>query len=270
MAILEGAPPAGEGASQWMIDADTWLWSAYFDGMWRTANGGATWDSVIDPGTYSTANGVRVPGGKFYSGGVFTTLQSDDGGPGRAPDSPGTEFLATDGARLFAARGAYYGVAEGSRRRPGPRFRPRPSASRTTSSPGACITTPTITSCTPSTPRTASGASFSTEITRRPPATTTGRSDCPAIHSKTHAVSASVSGSAARDLRPTGRVGRELRVEQARLRIVGVGERHGAPLGGDPDDARRDARGDEVELKGRFRPRSHAGAGRCSRSRINQ
>ena len=60
--ILEGAPPAGEGASQWIIDADTWLWSAYFEGMWRTANGGATWDPVIDKGTYSTANGVRVPG----------------------------------------------------------------------------------------------------------------------------------------------------------------------------------------------------------------
>lgn len=111
--ILEGAPPAGEGASQWMIDADTWLWSAYFDGMWRTANGGTTWDPVIDPGTYSTANGVRVPGGKFYSGGVFTTLQSDDGASWSSlPGSPGTEFLATDGARLFAARGAYYGVAQ--------------------------------------------------------------------------------------------------------------------------------------------------------------
>src|SRR4249920_516424 len=50
-----------------------------------------------------------------------------------------------------------------------------------------------------------------------------------------------------RHLRPTRRVGRELRVEQARLRIVGVGQRHGAPLRGDPDDARRDARGYEVE-----------------------
>jgi len=111
--ILEGAPPAGEGASQWMIDADTWLWSAYFDGMWRTANGGATWDPVIDKGTYSTANGVRVPGGTFYSGGVFTTLQSDDGVSWSSlPGSPGTEFLATDGARMFAARGAYYGVAQ--------------------------------------------------------------------------------------------------------------------------------------------------------------
>ena len=64
-----------DGGRQWTFV----IWSAYFDGMWRTANGGATWDPVIDPGTYSTANGVRVPGGKFYSGGVFTTLQSDDG-----------------------------------------------------------------------------------------------------------------------------------------------------------------------------------------------
>ena len=60
------------------------------------------------------------------------------------PDSPGTDFLATDGAGLFAARGAYYGVAEvgspstwtqlrprlqqtGQRPHLGPAVRPRPS-----------------------------------------------------------------------------------------------------------------------------------------------
>ena len=143
--ILEGAPPAGEGASQWMIDADTWLWSAYFDGMWRTANGGATWDPVIDPGTYSTANGVRVPGGKFYSGGVFTTLQSDDGASWsslltrRGPNSsPPTALVCSPHAAPVRRRGGQLAVDLDPASDPGlqqagqcphlgPAVRPRPS-----------------------------------------------------------------------------------------------------------------------------------------------
>lgn len=111
--ILEGAPPAGEGSSQWMLDADTWFWSAYFDGMWRTTNGGASWEQVVDRGTYSTTHGVRAANGTFFTGGVFTTLTSTDGGATWTDieGSPGTELLATDGTRIFGARGAYYGTA---------------------------------------------------------------------------------------------------------------------------------------------------------------
>lgn len=109
--FLENTPPSGEGGSQWMLDDKLWFWSAYFDGMWRTANGGESWQPVIAPGTYSTSHGVRV-GGTYYTGGVFTTLQSQDGITWTPlPDAPGTEFLTTDGTKLFGSRNGYYAFA---------------------------------------------------------------------------------------------------------------------------------------------------------------
>lgn len=110
--ILENAPAAGEGASQWMIDSTTWLWSAYFDGMFRTTDGGASWEPVIAQGTYSTTHGVRAANGTFYTGGVFSLLESTDGARWDAVEgAPGTDFVATDGARLFVGRGASYAMA---------------------------------------------------------------------------------------------------------------------------------------------------------------
>lgn len=109
--ILEGTPPAGEGVTQRMLDADTWFWAEGFGGLWRTGNGGASWEHVYDEG-YATAAVFGLPSGGYVTGGVFSTLRSDDGITWTSiADSPGTEFFAGDDETIYASRNGYYSSA---------------------------------------------------------------------------------------------------------------------------------------------------------------
>jgi hypothetical protein len=108
--ILEGTPPAGEGITQKMIDADTWFWGEGFGGLWRTGNGGESWEHVYDGG-YATAAIFPIAGG-YVTGGVFSTLQSTDGIAWTSIEgSPGTEFFAGDDQTVYASRNGYYSSA---------------------------------------------------------------------------------------------------------------------------------------------------------------
>ena len=106
--IREGTPGSGEGAGQWMVDAKLWYWAEGFPGLWRTENGGETWEHVYTGG-YATNGGFHLQGQAYYTGGVFNLLSSSDGKAWSAiPDSPGIDWLAGDATDLFGARGAYF------------------------------------------------------------------------------------------------------------------------------------------------------------------
>jgi hypothetical protein len=106
--IKEGTPTSGEGGGEWMVDSKLWFWSEWFGGLWRTEDAGGTWTQVWDKG-YATAGGFHLPGGAYFTGGVFGVLESDDGKTWTSLDgAPGVDFLAGDGTVLFGARGASY------------------------------------------------------------------------------------------------------------------------------------------------------------------
>lgn len=110
--ILEGTPPAGESASQKMIDGSTWFWAEGFGGLWRTVDGGASWQHVYDEG-YATATIVPAADGSWLTGGVFSILRSTDEGASWAaiPDSPGSDVLTGDDELLFSSRNGFYARA---------------------------------------------------------------------------------------------------------------------------------------------------------------
>ncbi len=106
--IREGTPGSGEGAGQWMIDSKVWYWAEGFPGLWRTENGGESWQHVYTGG-YATSSGFHLPNGPYYTGGVFGVLASDDGKSwSTLKDAPGVDFLVGDATNLYGARGAGY------------------------------------------------------------------------------------------------------------------------------------------------------------------
>jgi hypothetical protein len=106
--ILEGTPGSGEGAGQWMVDSKTWFWAAYFDGLYRTIDGGASWQRVYDGG-YADPAAFSPGGGKWFTGGEFNVLASPDGTTWKTIEgSPGASQVTGDGEILFVSRGAAY------------------------------------------------------------------------------------------------------------------------------------------------------------------
>ncbi len=106
--ILEGTPGSGEGAGHWMADSKTWFWAAYFGGMYRTIDGGASWQHVYDGG-YADPAGFSPGGGKWFTGGEFNLLSSADGATWKKLDpSPGASNVTGDGKIIFVSRGASY------------------------------------------------------------------------------------------------------------------------------------------------------------------
>ena len=110
--ILEGTPGGVEGGGPWMDDSNTWYWSRSSEGLWRTANAGLSWEHVY-AGGYASIGDVKLSNGKRYCGGVFSMLESSDGGASwtTIPNSPGAQFVAGDGDRLFSARDIYFNTA---------------------------------------------------------------------------------------------------------------------------------------------------------------
>jgi hypothetical protein len=106
--IREGTPGSGESAGQWMVDSKLWFWAEGFPGLWRTENGGESWEHVYTAG-YATAGGFHLAGDPYYTGGVFSVLTSADGKSWSSLDgAPGIDFLVGDSTTLFGARGAAY------------------------------------------------------------------------------------------------------------------------------------------------------------------
>jgi hypothetical protein len=108
--ILEGTPESGEGAGQWIVDSQTWYWAAYFGGLFRSSNAGASWDKVMDgyalPAAFSPGNG------KWYTGAEFNVIEgSNDGAWAALEDSPGANQVTGDATTLFVSRGASFNSA---------------------------------------------------------------------------------------------------------------------------------------------------------------
>jgi hypothetical protein len=107
--IREGTPAAGEGAGQWMQDADTWFWAEGFPGLWRTGDAGASWQHVYDEG-YATAGAFTLDDGTIFTGGVFSVLTSTDGGLtwSSIPKSPGADVVTGDQDTIYVSRNGLY------------------------------------------------------------------------------------------------------------------------------------------------------------------
>jgi len=110
--IVENTPSAGEGQGQWMVDSMTWFWAASFDGLWRTTNGGVSWDHVYTGG-YATMGWFSPDhNAHLYTGGVFNVLGSTDGNTWTQIDkSPGIEWVTGDATTLYGSRNGFYQTA---------------------------------------------------------------------------------------------------------------------------------------------------------------
>ena len=106
--ILEGTPGAGEGTGHWMADSKTWFWAAYFGGLYRTIDGGASWQQVYNGG-YADPGGFSPSPGKWYTGGEFNVLSSPDGASwSTVKDAPGASNVTGDATTVFVSRGSAY------------------------------------------------------------------------------------------------------------------------------------------------------------------
>jgi hypothetical protein len=99
------------GAGAFILDANSWLFSTYSNGLWLTHDRGATFTNVIPTGATGVTNGKVIvqpfapgPGGKYYLAGMEGVLTSLDGtswslfqGTGRATG------LAFDTDRIFVS-----------------------------------------------------------------------------------------------------------------------------------------------------------------------
>lgn len=76
--VIDNVPAAGELSGQVMLDRNTWLVALPFGGLWRTADGGATWAHVYDGGAgpyiYTAADGSY-----YMPGNLAGVIHSTDG-----------------------------------------------------------------------------------------------------------------------------------------------------------------------------------------------
>jgi photosystem II stability/assembly factor-like uncharacterized protein len=111
--ILEGTPDAGEGTGHFIQDAKTWFWAASFGGMYRTIDGGGSWQKVYDGG-YADPGGVSPSKNIWFTGAEFNVLTSTDDGMtwNVIPNSPGASNVAADATDIFVSRGAGFSRAK--------------------------------------------------------------------------------------------------------------------------------------------------------------
>jgi photosystem II stability/assembly factor-like uncharacterized protein len=101
---IENTPPSTELGGHVMLDKKTWL-VMVDSGIWRTADGGATWAHVFSgtgtfPYLYTASDGTLfVPAGGL-------TLKSSDGITWTGVDgAPGSQAMAGDGSKLYTCLG---------------------------------------------------------------------------------------------------------------------------------------------------------------------
>jgi photosystem II stability/assembly factor-like uncharacterized protein len=101
-----------EGFGQTMIDSKIWFLSDG-GGIYRTADGGATWTKVYDKG--ASGHIFLAPDGTFFTGGYYMRKSTDGITWTEIPGSPtvysvnGSNAIVSDGTRLFTSTGQYGG-----------------------------------------------------------------------------------------------------------------------------------------------------------------
>jgi hypothetical protein len=100
-----------EDQTVWFLnDAKTWLWGSQSNGVWRTADGGATWTLVgAQLGGHNGGQMYRAKSGMFYLSGPAGMLRSPDGVTWtlNAKLGSGMIGLTSDGTTMVASRGPY-------------------------------------------------------------------------------------------------------------------------------------------------------------------
>lgn len=92
----------GEGAGPFVFNDTTFIMGATQNGIWYTANSGATWEKV-GPGTnrqmYKSTNGA------YYIGTAYGMHRSTDGGHtwSQIPNAPSSDGVMGDGKRIFTS-----------------------------------------------------------------------------------------------------------------------------------------------------------------------
>jgi len=110
--IHDNAPVNQEGDGIWITDAQTWYWAANPNGLWRTANGGGSWQHVVTSG-YTLPHVLQPGNNTLYAAGVFSLLRSTDNGVTWAAleGAPPTDGIAGDATTLFSVKHATFTTA---------------------------------------------------------------------------------------------------------------------------------------------------------------
>lgn len=97
--LLKFAPGNAEGTGQTLIDGQNWFFGP-MDGLWRTKDGGATWNHVYKG--YASDYVYRGKNGTYFSASEVGVISSDDGDSwSLIPNSPKSMNLVGDGESLF-------------------------------------------------------------------------------------------------------------------------------------------------------------------------
>jgi hypothetical protein len=102
--LFKGPPPLtdwAEGAGTVVLGATSFLYSAPFNGVFYTGDGGATWKKVADSGSFQP---YRAHDGTIYLGSNNGVIRSPDGQNWTViPQSPRSTAIIGDGTNLYAA-----------------------------------------------------------------------------------------------------------------------------------------------------------------------
>jgi hypothetical protein len=104
----------GEGTSIQFLDSTHWLFSSQSNGMWLTADSGATWQQV--PGasiSHGSGQLVRTSNG-YFLGSADGVLYSPDGASWSLVPNSGALIagMTTDGTTLWASNAYPYGIGQ--------------------------------------------------------------------------------------------------------------------------------------------------------------
>ena len=110
--IHDNTPAAGEGQGIWITDAQTWYWAAAVDGLYRTADGGGSWQHLYSSG-YALPHPLLLGNGTLFVGGVYHLLQGTNNGLTWASldNSPATDGVAGDATVLFSVKHTTFNTA---------------------------------------------------------------------------------------------------------------------------------------------------------------
>jgi photosystem II stability/assembly factor-like uncharacterized protein len=108
--IHQPQPSWGTGHYIFFLDSDTWLLTTQYDGFWRTADAGASWEQVTKSNMVHGGNQLyRTDDGTIYSGAMVTMLRSRDEGRTWSEVGPRTSegyyVVIGDGEFLYAQHG---------------------------------------------------------------------------------------------------------------------------------------------------------------------
>lgn len=110
--LVDGEPDWAGGEGQFVYfldDRDTWLWGSQSNGLWRTADAGASWVAVTDDEAQGHAGGqlYRASDGTFYLPVLAGILRSPDGIAWTTVENSGSVMMGMtgNGTTMWASRG---------------------------------------------------------------------------------------------------------------------------------------------------------------------